>query len=252
MFYVYAYIRSKDGAHGKMGTPYYIGKGKDSRAWDSHGSLPVPNDKTKIILLETHLTEIGAFAIERRLIEWWGRVDLGTGVLYNKTAGGEGGSGRIFSHTEETKQKISETSKGSIPWNKGLSLPPISDEHRKIISETHKGKILSDDTKQKMSDANTPEMRTELSKRMSGENNPFFGKRQPDWVYQKSAEVRKSLIHPMLGKHHTDETKQKMSDAKKGRPPHNKGKKLTDEQKEKMLAKRQHTIMEKENGKTKS
>jgi hypothetical protein len=90
-FYIYAYIRSKDSTTGKAGTPYYIGKGHSIRAWAPHRDKPL--DNRYIIVLETNLTEIGAFALERRYISWWGRKDLGTGILNNRTDGGEGASG---------------------------------------------------------------------------------------------------------------------------------------------------------------
>lgn len=107
IYYIYAYIRNKDSATAKAGTPYYIGKGHGDRCFSKSRSLHVPG-KDQIIILESQLSELGAFALERRLISWWGRQDIGTGILLNKTDGGEGTSGRVF--TTETKQKISESS----------------------------------------------------------------------------------------------------------------------------------------------
>lgn len=100
-FYVYAYLRND-------GTPYYIGKGKNRRAWSkSKGEVYPPKDQTKIVILESNLSEVGALALERRMIAWYGRKDLGTGILHNKTDGGDGVSGRKTS--KETIQKAIET-----------------------------------------------------------------------------------------------------------------------------------------------
>ena len=133
-YYVYAYIRSKDSKTAKAGTPYYIGKGCGKRMYAKHGNhITVPKNKNYIIILESNLTNLGALALERRYIKWYGRIATNTGILHNFTEGGEGVSG--FKHTEETKHKLSINLKGK----------PLSEEHCKRIGVAHKGKSISEE-----------------------------------------------------------------------------------------------------------
>jgi len=103
-FYTYAYLR-------KDRTPYYIGKGTKYRIYEKRGRpCSKPKDKSRIIFLKQNLTEEESFKHEIYMIAVFGRKDLGTGILHNKTDGGDGASGRVLS--EETKKKISASNKG--------------------------------------------------------------------------------------------------------------------------------------------
>lgn len=132
-YYVYAYLRRSDL------TPYYIGKGHGNRAFSPDHTVKIPTDTRRIVILCTRLTELGAFAIERRLIAWYGRKDLGTGILRNLTDGGEGGSGRTISdsHKMAISQKLKGKSRPDV--SDRLRGKPKSDLHKQKISQSQKG-----------------------------------------------------------------------------------------------------------------
>lgn len=144
------------------GTPYYIGKGKDRRAWQSHKrsneSDMLPSDKTKIIILHENLSESRAFALEKKLILDYGRIDLGTGCLRNLTEGGEGNRKSGYKlWSEEDKKRMSEQRKGKKLGPNSVPSPligvPRPEEVKQKISEALKGKPLTKETRRKQSEA---------------------------------------------------------------------------------------------------
>ena len=89
-YYTYAYLREDR-------TPYYIGIGKGNRIYSTHKRIKPPKDKSRIIYLKQNLTEEEAFRHEIYMIAVFGRKDLETGILRNRTDGGEGASGLVMS-----------------------------------------------------------------------------------------------------------------------------------------------------------
>ena len=155
-YYVYSYLREDN-------TPYYIGKGIRDRAWKK-GTTEVqpPRDLTRIVIVEEGLTELGALAIERRLIRWYGRKDTGTGILRNQTDGGDGGPGSKKGSTksEETKKKIAL----SVALTKSLHTVEEKKRISENISRAKKGCILSPKAIAKIVAKTTGQKRSEESK----------------------------------------------------------------------------------------
>jgi hypothetical protein len=178
IFYTYAYLR-------KDGTPYYIGKGQGKRAFSKHHKIRPPRDKSRVLFLKTGLTEDEAFKHEIYMIAVFGRKDLGTGILRNRTNGGDGGSGRVVSEEERLKKVVSTrevrqrmTEKEKIEW-------------RRKIAESLKGQSWSEETKRKRKE------------------NPYI----------PSVQARRKNANSHRGKKRSAETIRKMKEARKRRAP---------------------------------
>jgi len=182
MYYTYAYLRED-------GTPYYVGKGKGDRAYRKVGKpCATPKDKSKIIYLKTNLTEEQSFNHERYMIFILGRKDLGTGILLNKSDGGEGASGCIPS--EETRRKKSAKMKGEnnpLYGKRGKDSPRYGKKHtqetKDKIRKSLQGNVISEETRIKISEKN------KLNR--LGEKNPFYGRKHSEETRQKMKEAAK-------------------------------------------------------------
>jgi len=120
------------------------------------------------------------------------------------------------SRTKEEKQliyrKISESNKGKI----------MSEEARKKIGEAHAGTTHSEETKRKMSESHL------------GEKNPNYG--------------RKGIDHWRFGTHHSEETIIKMRKSHSGKNNHNYEKTMPEEQKKKISETKKRIFQERLNG----
>lgn len=107
--------------------------------------------------------------------------------------------------------------------NGGNAQKHLSEETKKKLSDSHKGKTVSDETRRKMSES------------QKGDKNPMFGKHHTEETKKKISENNKGKTgHPItdaqreicrqanLGKIMSDETKDKISRANIGRIPYNK------------------------------
>ena len=220
-FYTYAYLREDR-------TPYYIGKGKESRAYKrSKKDIKPPKDKTKIIYLKQNLTEEEAFKHETYMIAVFGRKDLGTGILHNRTDGGEGTSG--FKHSKESKEKISVAAK-NISEETRAKMSAASknkyEDHKAKLIAANKGRVCSDETKAKISAASKGRTFSEEHKRKMSEAHK--GKTLSEETKRKISEAAKNmseehkakLIAANKGRVCSDETKAKISASHKSKNAH--------------------------------
>ena len=159
------------------------------RAWNKYG-----DDNFEFSIVE----ECDENALNDREIYWIAEYDSHHNG-YNQTLGGGGVRG--FKHDEETKQRISESLKGdNAPWygkrrseetkvkigqaskerwsnpgNHPMYGKHHTEESKEKMSESHKGKILSDEHKEKLSKANSGENNPMYGVHLYGEDNPNYG-----------------------------------------------------------------------------
>jgi hypothetical protein len=167
MFYTYLWLRED-------GTPYYVGKGTNNRAFESDGhKCRRPKNKDDIIV-QHFTTEEDAFTSEKFLINYYGRADKKRGCLRNLTDGGEG------------------VSVGS-PSNSGSFKPGI---RVSVATEIKKGERRSPDTEFKSGKSSWNKGRGDL---VSGEKNPFYKRQHTPATIERMRQAK-------LGKKQSPET----------------------------------------------
>lgn len=98
---------------------------------------------------------------------------------YNSTLGGEGMRG--FTHSENTRKKLSKAHKGRVP----------TEEQRRKIGEASKGRIHSEETRKK------------ISEKVSGRNHPLYGKvgeLHHGYRIPRSEETKQKIRNSLIGK----------------------------------------------------
>lgn len=205
-FYTYTYLSKHD-------VPYYVGKGQGKRAYTTEqGHIP-PKDRSKIQISYFEGEDI-ALAFEMYLIDFWGRQDLGTGVLRNRTDGGDKPpSQKGRKRSEESLKRISASQMGK----------KLSEETCRKISEAGMGRKLPLESRQKIAKAATGRKVSEDTKRKLSEIN--IGHKISEEHLQKliaantgrvvSAETRDKISKSNAGKKRSEEARKNISDAHK-------------------------------------
>jgi hypothetical protein len=134
-----------------------------------------PDNNNLISILESNLSEIGAYALERRYIQWYGRKDCNTGILRNRTDGGEGPS-----------------SEDRLGNKNPMFGKKQSVESNRVRREKALGRIVTEETRQRTSDA--------LIGKRTGKDNPMFGRKHSTDAVEKMSAARKGKIPWNKGK----------------------------------------------------
>lgn len=136
MFYVYAYIDPT------TLQPFYVGKGKGDRKyhhlwnWRRHKNdlfkssiqqLLEQGQRPIIRELFRSTNESDVLKEEVRLISMYGRIDIGTGILCNKTFGGDG-FGNTGTKWSDTQRRKIESHNESNPRGRGVTQYTLTGE----------------------------------------------------------------------------------------------------------------------------
>ncbi len=177
----------------------YLGSGAElNRAVQEFGSENFIRE-----ILEYFLTKQEAFDAEQHFIEQYNTLfPNGYNIEPN-------GGYWPLKHTSHTKRKISINNARYWKGKKRI----ISEETRKKMSEAGKGRIISEETRRKLS---------EFGKNRSEEHRRKLSESQKGRIV--SEKTKQKLREANLGKHASEKTKKKMKEAQTGEKNHQYGK----------------------------
>lgn len=191
-FYTYIHRRASDGQ------VFYVGKGHAKRAWTTVNRNPhwVSTFKKHGLIVEVvayWFSEEAAFDHEKVLIAEYRNSGL---KLCNKTDGGDGTSG--FKFSDESREKLSIARRKRI----------ITEETKLKMSESNKGHKVSAETRAKISAWHTGRI-------VSAETKVNISKSKLGTII--TAEQRKKISIAMTGRYINEETRKKISIIHKGK-----------------------------------
>ncbi|RWO20668.1 NUMOD3 domain-containing DNA-binding protein [Mesorhizobium sp.] len=202
-FYVYVW---RDSAS----LPFYVGKGKGRRAYDTYGRSKEFNEIYErsgctVEIVDWFIHESQAHALEVELIAKYGRRDVGDGPLVNKTDGGDGCSGHIKKPEAIAMWRIKNIGRKRSPEvcakiSAGKAGYNHTDEARTRMSIAQKKRFENPGERAKISAA---------ASNISDETRSKMSESQRR--YQSNPLVRLQKSEASMGQSHTVETRARIS-----------------------------------------
>lgn len=236
MAYVYRHIRLD------KNIPFYIGVGSDDKGKYSRANSKAARNKHWNDVVNKHGYRVDIIiddmlwneALEKEVefISLYGRVNSGTGILVNRTDGGEGFVGLVY--TEDMRKNMSISSKSPQRVKAALENMKKAHEYRdKETSEMKKARLAkmadklrggkrTDEQRKRMSEASKgkPKSKAHRDKMSISRKQDFSSgkrryvpvpleKRRKIGEYKCSEETKEKIRIVNLGRKHTEATKEK-------------------------------------------
>ena len=185
MYYVYLWVREDR-------TPYYVGKGKEYRAyvmhiWGKRWISPPPKDR--IVIVKYFDNEEESYIYEELLISTYKRKSEG-GILINRSIGGRNKSSLIRSQTEKQKRrneslkKYQKSEKGKETYKKWR------EENKEKVKEIKKK--YRDNNREKLNEKNrNSKTKKELDKKWREQNKERLREYYKQYYQKKKLDAEK-------------------------------------------------------------